>query len=299
MVIRELNQLLISFHQFYYLVNKPEFTPNSMSEKKAILAESLPLKILLVEDTPVNQKVASLMLKKLGYTIEIANNGIEALACISSNTYDIILMDVQMPELDGIETTISIRKQGTNIRQPWIIAMTASALAEDRDTCLKAGMNDYISKPVRSEIIVEAFQRYQNEYLLQISVSSQNTTKREFKAINNLIKMIGDDDHNFIIELTESYLQDTPNKIKELQLAIIEQNSEKIDFLAHTIKSSTLLFGENNLTIFCQSLEQQARNNELINFDLILTTLQQEYEQFMISLKLELTNYIIEIKKSE
>lgn len=117
-------------------------------------AELFPLKILIAEDNPVNQKLANLLLRKLGYEPEIASNGLEAVEMHQKNHYDLILMDVQMPEMDGLEATRTIRNwKGV---QPTIIAMTANAMQEDRELCLEAGMNDYISKPFKTEILKEA-----------------------------------------------------------------------------------------------------------------------------------------------
>lgn len=106
-------------------------------------------RILLVEDNKINQKVAVLMLKKLGVEADIANHGAEALAAIASQNYRLILMDCQMPEMDGFEATRRIRAQNSYHAAVPIIAMTANAFAEDREACLAAGMSDYLSKPVR------------------------------------------------------------------------------------------------------------------------------------------------------
>jgi CheY-like chemotaxis protein len=106
-------------------------------------------RILLVEDNKVNQKVAVLMLKKLGVEADIANHGAEALAAIASQNYRLILMDCQMPQMDGFEATRRIRAQDSYHAAVPIIAMTANAFAEDREACLAAGMDDYLSKPVR------------------------------------------------------------------------------------------------------------------------------------------------------
>ncbi len=127
-------------------------------EKKAsILSEDFaianPLEILLAEDNLINQKLATRVLNKLGYTIDIAENGKIAVDMLGEKSYDIILMDVQMPEMDGLEASRYIRQ--SNVKQPVIIAMTANAMPEDREACLQAGMNDYISKPINLEILVE------------------------------------------------------------------------------------------------------------------------------------------------
>lgn len=122
--------------------------------------ESRPEKILLAEDNTVNQKVAVAMLARLGYRTDVAANGLEALAALRHRAYDIILMDVQMPELDGLETSRRIRQDrpGEGGR-PWIIALTANAMPEDRDRCLAAGMNDYLSKPIKSDTLAAALER--------------------------------------------------------------------------------------------------------------------------------------------
>ncbi|MEL6134740.1 MAG: response regulator, partial [Bacteroidota bacterium] len=111
-----------------------------------------PLKILLAEDNKINQKVASRMMNRIGYEMDIVPNGQEALQAASTNRYDLIFMDMQMPIMDGLEATQEIRKQH-HIEQPVIIAMTANALAGDRARCIKAGMDDYIAKPVKPEYL--------------------------------------------------------------------------------------------------------------------------------------------------
>jgi len=113
------------------------------------LASEIPLEILLVEDNTVNQKVATRLLERLGYRADIAGNGLEALVALSARNYDLVLMDVQMPEMDGFEATRAIRHRLPPERQPIVIAVTADALKGDRKRCLDAGMNDYISKPIK------------------------------------------------------------------------------------------------------------------------------------------------------
>jgi CheY-like chemotaxis protein len=117
-------------------------------------------KILLAEDNVVNQKVALLTLHKLGIRADVAANGLEVLAALARQHYDIVLMDVQMPEMDGIEAARRIiAEQPDRIRRPWIIALTANAMDGDREVCLAAGMDDYLSKPIKREEFAAAIAR--------------------------------------------------------------------------------------------------------------------------------------------
>ncbi len=120
------------------------------------MAERLPLRILLVEDNLVNQKLAARLLERLGYQADLAANGLEALDALRRQAYDVVLMDVLMPEMDGMEATRRIRREIAQEQQPHIIAVTANAMKEDREKYLSAGMDDYLSKPIRVQELVEA-----------------------------------------------------------------------------------------------------------------------------------------------
>ena len=122
------------------------------------------LRILLVEDNPINQKVALLILKKLGYCADVAANGLEALKALEQQHYDVILMDIQMPEMDGIEATKRIRNSWT-YRNIKIVAVTAHALEFTRADCLAAGMDSYITKPVTTEDLRAALDRVKNKVI--------------------------------------------------------------------------------------------------------------------------------------
>ena len=115
-----------------------------------------PLKILLVEDNPINQKVASRVLEKAGHSVTIAGNGVEALTHVSDHDFDLVLMDVMMPEMDGLRATVAIREseQGTERHVP-IVALTANAMQGDREKCFEAGMDGYVSKPIQPPILFE------------------------------------------------------------------------------------------------------------------------------------------------
>ncbi len=138
--------------------NSPANSPTLLN--KAKLGEALPLKILLAEDNPINQMVATSILEEMQYTADIAENGVEVLAALRKKPYDIIFMDMQMPEMDGLTATRHIRADFPPERQPIIIAMTANAMDAGKQNCLDAGMNDYISKPILPETVEAALQRW-------------------------------------------------------------------------------------------------------------------------------------------
>jgi CheY-like chemotaxis protein len=124
------------------------------------LGDDIPLEVLLAEDNAVNQKVALRFLERLGYRADAVANGLEAVTTLQNRRYDLVLMDLQMPEMDGFEATRQIRRRLTSTRQPKIFALTANAMQGDRELCFECGMDDYISKPVKMHEIEEVIRRH-------------------------------------------------------------------------------------------------------------------------------------------
>ncbi len=120
------------------------------------MAARHPLRILLAEDNVVNQKLALRLLQQMGYRADLASNGIEAVESVERQAYDVVLMDVQMPEMDGLEASRQITARWQSAERPRIVAMTANAMQGDREMCIAAGMDDYLTKPIRVERLVEA-----------------------------------------------------------------------------------------------------------------------------------------------
>jgi CheY-like chemotaxis protein len=123
------------------------------------MARRYPLRILLAEDNAVNQKLALRLLSQMGYRADVAANGLEVIQAVERQTYDVVLMDVQMPEMDGLEATREICARWPGGKRPRIIAMTANAMQGDREQCLEAGMDDYLPKPIRVDELVMALSR--------------------------------------------------------------------------------------------------------------------------------------------
>lgn len=152
--------LLISIFSNQIITTKKNDSPTS-SKFDPQMAKKMPLKILLAEDNVVNQKVALNILQRLGYRADVAANGLEVLTALRRQTYDVILMDLQMPEMDGLTATRQICQEWRLSSRPWIIAMTANAMQGDREKCLEAGMNDYTTKPIRVEELTKALMNSQ------------------------------------------------------------------------------------------------------------------------------------------
>ena len=246
------------------LTQRPVFV--NISETRSFdsrLASRLPLRILLVEDVAVNQKVARQMLQRLGYRIDVANNGQEALTVLQRQSYDVVFMDVQMPEMDGLETTRCIRQEWSTER-PWIIAMTAHAMSGDREACLNAGMNDYISKPIRVETLVKAINRYGQKHQPmepgeKAPEPPPSTPVLDPQVLLSLTEMAGDDADELLAELFDSYLDDAPQRLRSIEGAVVGEDAEALYKAAHALKSLSATVGATHLAQLAEALETIGR----------------------------------------
>jgi len=223
----------------------------SVSDMPSSPRECRSLRILLAEDNAVNQKVALRMLERLGYQADIAANGFEVAAALRLQPYDLVLMDVQMPEMDGLEATRLIRAM-KDIRQPYIIAMTAFAMKGDREECLSAGMDDYIAKPVKIEELEAAL-----EPRRELSEAVDR------KALDELRKLQMDDEPDVLEELIGMYLERAPRRIAALREALKNGDSKTLHREAHDFKSSSASLGALRLSAICKDLEAMGRSGQL------------------------------------
>lgn len=221
------------------------------------LGQHHPLKLLLAEDNTVNQKVALQILQRLGYRADVAANGLEVLAALAQQHYDLVLMDVQMPEMDGLEATRQIHRIWPKNR-PRIVAMTANAMQGDRETCLQSGMDDYISKPIRLDELVKILQETCPE-----PNSAESDLAVDMAALYQFVETIGGADPAFQNELIHSYLSSAQQLLRDLTTSYQQQDWTSLKRAAHTLKSSSATISAHSLAEQCRTLEASLKDPPL------------------------------------
>jgi CheY-like chemotaxis protein len=247
-----------------------------------------PLHILLADDNVVNQKVGTRVLERLGYRADLAANGLEVLQAMHRQEYDLILMDVQMPEMDGIETTHQIRANWPPVKQPRIIAMTAYAQVSDRKRFLDEGMDDYLSKPVNVDELVRVLQECRSPGRSSHPIKPEEEQKsrpsqdraREISAVDwsvleTYADGMGDEGNSLISELIDIYLENTPKLLTSLRQSITDNDIEVFNRAAHTIKSSSASLG-------AMRLSSQSKELELQSLEIPLATLKNKMESAVL-----------------
>jgi CheY-like chemotaxis protein/HPt (histidine-containing phosphotransfer) domain-containing protein len=213
------------------------------------------IRILLVEDNLVNQKVATRLLEKAGLRCDIASNGLEAVEAVRQFPYDLVLMDCQMPELDGYEATRQIRSQGGDLTRLPIIAMTAEALMGDRERCIDAGMNDYITKPIDAQLLYRTIRRYLPKGSVERGISSdQPINVARLRAI-----LASDKDtplEKEILRIFRGQLQDTLTALKQ---SLESETGTALTAVAHFLSGAATNFQAEKLAAICRELENLAR----------------------------------------
>jgi PAS domain S-box-containing protein len=239
----------------------------SKEDPSLSISYTFPLKILLVEDNDVNQKVAVVMLNRLGYKVDAASCGDEALEILKSKRYDVIFMDIFMPGLDGYQTTQAIRRIIDLKIQPVIVAMTAMAMPGDAEKCLNAGMDDYISKPISFNELQRVLVKWGQKFRFKKSDSDVLSEEEDFdelideKKIFDMQNIKTEQDLEFFTNLLDSYLRELPDSLNEMKISIEHKDSEKLKFQAHKIKGSSLTLGIDSISFISEQLEIRAKEN--------------------------------------
>jgi CheY-like chemotaxis protein/HPt (histidine-containing phosphotransfer) domain-containing protein len=260
--------------------------------------------VLLAEDNAVNQRVAVRMLERLGCRVEVTANGREAIAALERGVYEAILMDCQMPELDGFATTRMIREREAKSAQRRIpiIALTAHAMKGDQEQCVAAGMDDYLSKPFTLEQLHTVLQRWLTSETVsqptpEPSVSAADVEVRVVQALPQTtaidcqtlqeLRQCAEDPEVFCAILS-TYLQETPQLLAALQTAVTMGDASAMQRTAHSLKSSSASLGALALSALCAELEALGRIKVTANAATILSHMAAEYEAVRTALTSEL-----------
>jgi len=259
----------------------------------AQLTSGMKGRILVAEDNPVNQEVAKAMLNRLGMETTIASDGKQAVELVYSNSYDIILMDCQMPVMDGFEATSEIRKQYGNIP---IIALTANATEDDRTHCLNAGMNDFLSKPYS----IDQLQQKITDWLSKEKSNPLNAVKLEaidmkhdaniMPALNptrlNQIRELDSSGGNSLLnKILQAFLESAESNIRQLEQALLNCDADSLRQTAHALKSSSGNIGAEDLSAIFKQLEADGRSGELAHAQTLQQHMQQQYQSVITEIK--------------
>ena len=231
----------------------------------ANFARRLPLRILLADDNQINQKVGLSVLGRLGYRADIANDGAEVLRALGSKIYDVLFLDVQMPVMDGLECVRQICDRWTRDKRPVVIAMTGNALMGDREKCLAAGMDDYISKPVRVAELQAALERwgptksrkFDTAFLRRVHASAPSADLLDKSILEELTAITTPGDANMVREVIDLFLDSAPERIGQIEQSTAEP--PKLAFHAHALKSMSLNLGCKRIVQITEKLEELGR----------------------------------------
>ncbi|HEU4852088.1 MAG TPA: response regulator [Telluria sp.] len=252
-------------------------------------------KVLLAEDNPVNVDVATAMLDAMGLDVQCVNNGEEALNAVRNGSYELVLMDCQMPVMDGFAATAEIRRHehlnGRSRKLP-VVAITANALQGDRESCLAAGMDDYLSKPFTQQQLAAVLSRW---IALPVAATVHHDDARPAPAADKRdainrhaldnIRALSDDRGPAIVrKVVSAYVDDTPQHLQTLRRAISGNDAERLRSAAHSLKSSSANVGAETLAQMCKQMEHLGRTETTEGADTILSDMEQEFQAVRHSL---------------
>jgi CheY-like chemotaxis protein len=262
---------------------RPLVTAHTLKEAEA----QSRVRLLLVEDNEVNQRVAAKTLEKLGYRVDISDDGEEAVEAVSRTDYAAVVMDIQMPKMDGYEATAEIRcrESAAGDERIPIIAMTANALHGDREKALEAGMDDYVAKPVRANELEEVLRRWVSvvEPAVEEGARADGENNRSAvldpEVLRSLEDLEGDGERGLLAELAGMFLEDADLRMKIMRKAVAENDANTVREAAHALKGSSSNLGAWRIQDVCDRLQEISESGELRHAPLLLERLEEELER--------------------
>jgi CheY-like chemotaxis protein/HPt (histidine-containing phosphotransfer) domain-containing protein/anti-sigma regulatory factor (Ser/Thr protein kinase) len=257
----------------------------AMSASAPKLADEVPIRILIAEDNLVNQKLAQNIFEGFGYKPVIVSNGLQVIDEMRKNPFDLIFMDVQMPEMDGFEATRFIRIKLQPSVRPVIVAMTAFALEGDKEKCIEAGMDDYISKPFLVEEIVDKIRQWGKGKPSGSKTETKENVNREkkegtvilnMKSIMRLKEMTAGSDPAFFNQVVNMFINQADEQIYDMSKALSSGNWKEMSSIAHKMKGSSLNIGAEALAETCRKIELKGIENDSEGMDALVKKLAQE-----------------------
>ena len=236
------------------------------------------VRVLVAEDNPINQRVALGLLKKLGYRAQAVATGADVLRALERIHYDIILMDCQLPEIDGFETTRQIRRQADGTGQtgndhPYIIAMTAFEQTSARTRCTAAGMNDFVSKPIRLDALTQALRRATEKVpahtstpehsQLELLPDQPDNGSIDMKALQTIQELDSASGSGALQEMVSMFFRQAPACLHEIELSLTRYEAQAVALAAHSLKGSASTMGAKRLAEICASIEEEAHQGSL------------------------------------
>lgn len=253
------------------------------------LSDRVPLKILIAEDNLINQELAMAMLIKLGYLPDVVSNGLDVLTALRESHYDLLLLDVQMPEMDGLETATylvnSWDELNVDYERPTIIAMTASAMQGDREMCLRAGMDDYISKPIMMESLRRTIEKWavgmmQSQGISEVNVINTNLQIASDQVIDkNAIHNLEQINPKLLGRMINLFIhEESPVLLQNLRLAIDKDDLQDVSYNAHTLKGSSNILGAKILGDLCLAVEIKGKRGEREGLPQLMADIESQYQ---------------------
>jgi CheY-like chemotaxis protein len=247
-----------------------------------------------VEDNLINQQVALGILQIQGYCVTVANNGREALDAYEQGTFDLILMDCHMPEMDGFEATTEIRRreQVPGAKRVAIVALTANAMAQDREECLNVGMDDHLAKPFSMQTMQEMLDRWMppvssvpSQPVPALAAEAQADAVLEREVLEQLGALRVNGKPELLARTIKLYLAESPKLVKTLRQAVSANDAPKIVRSAHSLKSSSANVGASLLSRYCADIEASARHADIEETRGLLAKIEAEHGRVQSALR--------------